>query len=99
MQPEHKIPTDFQRYTRDGLERLFRHRGFEILSIQSIFTVYHSLHWIVYEWLHLNNTLIYRILRGLLLPPLVYLAKHSSLKSDKLASAFQIVARKPVAGP
>ena len=97
MQPEHKIPTDYQRYTKDGLERLFRHRGFEILSCQSVFTVYHSLHWIAYEWLHLKNTLGYKFLRLLLLPVLAYRARHSRLASDKLASVFQVLARKPVA--
>jgi hypothetical protein len=38
---------------------------------------------------------LYKILRVLLLPPLVLLASKSTLQSDKLASAFQIVGRKP----
>jgi SAM-dependent methyltransferase len=28
LQPEHKVPTDFQRYTRDGIEALFTRHGF-----------------------------------------------------------------------
>ena len=95
LQPEHKVPTDFQRYTKDGLERLFSHWGFEIVSSRNLFTVYHTLHWIVYEWLHLNNSFLYKVLRVILLPPLVFLAQTSNLASNKLASAFQIVARKP----
>lgn len=94
LQPEHKIPTDYQRYTRDGLETLFRNSGFEIVSIKPLFTVFHTIHWIVYEWLHTQNTLPYKALRVLLLPLLVYMATHSKLQSEKLASVFQIIARK-----
>jgi SAM-dependent methyltransferase len=95
LQPEHKVPTDFQRYTKDGLERLFSHWGFEIVSSRSLFTVYHTLHWIISEWLHLNSSFLYKVLRVIILPPLVLLSRKSNLTSDKLASAFQIVAKKP----
>lgn len=96
LQPEHKIPTDYQRYTRDGLETLFRNSGFEIVSIKPIFTVFHTIHWITYEWLHTRNTFSYKLLRVLTLPLLAYMATHSNLQSEKLASAFQIIARKPL---
>ena len=95
LQPEHKVPTDFQRYTRDGLTRLFSVHGFEVEEVFPLFTVYHTMHWIIYEWLTLRNTLLNKIMRLILLPPLLLLAKGSSIKSDKLASAFQIFARKP----
>lgn len=86
LQPEHKIPTDFQRYTEDGLRRLMTHNGLKVVDLQPLFTVYHTLHWIVWEWLHLKNTIFYKILRVCLLPPLVFLARKSDLKSTKLAS-------------
>jgi hypothetical protein len=95
LQPEHKVPTDFQRYTRDGIMRLFSNQGFEVIETKSLFTVYHTLHWIAYEWLHLKNSFGYKILRVIILPSLTYLSKKSSLSSDKLATAFQIVAKKP----
>jgi hypothetical protein len=44
----------------------------------------------------LRDTLIYKVLRVLLLPPLAYLANYSQLSSDKLASGFQIIERKPL---
>lgn len=97
LQPEHKVPTDFQRYTEDGLARLFHQHGFEILSVKPLFTVYHTLHWIVFEWLALRSSLAYRLLRVLLLPPLAWLATHSELQSAKLASVFQVIARRPAA--
>jgi len=95
LQPEHKVPTDFQRYTQDGLCRLFSHVGFEIISVVPLFSVYHTLHWITYEWLHLRNTTLYKALRLALLPPLAVAARRSTLQSVKLASGFQVIARKP----
>lgn len=96
LQPEHKVPTDYQRYTRDGLTRLFEINGFAVEDIFPLFTVYHTIHWILYEWLTMKNSIGYKIMRILLLPPLVLLAKTSNLRSDKLASVFQILARKPL---
>jgi len=95
LQPEHQYPTDFKRYTQDGLSRLFSHNGFDIISTRPLFSVYHTLHWITYEWLNLRKTIVFVGLRVLLLPILAIMAKRSRLQSAKLASAFQVVAMKP----
>ncbi len=95
LQPEHKVPTDFQRYTRDGLERLFAAKGFEIETIFPLFTIFHTLHWIAWEAFRLYPGPLGKILKYIVLPPLTLAAKRSALKSDALASAFQIIARKP----
>jgi SAM-dependent methyltransferase len=95
LQPEHKVPTDFQRYTRDGLSTLVTRHGFVVEEIKPVFSVYHTLHWIVYEWLHIKSSVAYKVLRVLLLPPLALLAKKSSVVSDKVASGFRVIARKP----
>ena len=95
LQPEHKVPTDYQRYTIDGLQHLLSKHGFQIQEAKPTFSVYHTLHWLVYEWLHMKNTLGFRLLRPLLLLPLVYMAKRSTLVSNVTASAFRVVAVKP----
>lgn len=97
LQPEHKIPTDFQRYTKDGLRVLFENAGFVVEEVRPIFTVFHTLYWITYEWLHLRDTLLYKILRVLLLAPLSIATRRSKLTDDKLASVFRLLARKPTA--
>jgi SAM-dependent methyltransferase len=94
LQPEHKVPTDFQRYTRDGLALLFTEAGFEIEEVRPMFSVYHTLHWLTHEWLHMRRTLLYKLLRLLLLPPLSIAAQRSTLVSDKVASCFRVVGRK-----
>lgn len=95
LQPEHKVPTDFQRYTKDGLDKLFRAHGFETESIEPLFTIYHTLHWIIYEATTASPSLASKLLRYVFLPPLALLARHSRHTSDVLASGFQIIARKP----
>jgi SAM-dependent methyltransferase len=95
LQPEHKVPTDFQRYTRDGIEALFTRHGFAASEVKALFSVYHTLHWLTSEWLHMKDTLLFRAARVLFLPPLALMARRSSLVSDKVASAFRIVATKP----
>ena len=97
LQPEHKVPTDFQRYTKDGLARLFSHHGFQVVSCKPLFTVYHTLHWMVFEWLRLRQSLLFKMLRYSLVPVIGWVARRSTLQSEKLASAFQIIARKPLA--
>ena len=96
LQPEHKVPTDFQRYTKDGLVRLFAHQGFEVVSCKPLFTVYHTLHWMIFELLRLRQTLVFKLLRYTLVPMVGWVARRSTLQSDRLASAFQIIARKPL---
>ena len=51
MQPEHLDPTDYQRYTLPGLERLVRQHGFEVTDSGGVHSVYTTLAWIVREWL------------------------------------------------
>jgi 2-polyprenyl-3-methyl-5-hydroxy-6-metoxy-1,4-benzoquinol methylase len=94
LQPEHKVPTDFQRYTRDGLVRLVAHHGFRVEGIKGLFTVYHTLYWQVFIWLHLKKNIFYLVLRVMLLRPLLWAARHSKTYSDRLATGFQLIAVK-----
>jgi SAM-dependent methyltransferase len=97
LQPEHKVPTDFQRYTSDGLNLLFAKGGFEHVKTVTLFSVYHTLHWILYEILIHEKTIAAKILRYVLLPPIALLARNSARANPKVASAFQIIVRKPEA--
>jgi SAM-dependent methyltransferase len=94
LQPEHKVPTDFQRYTKDGLIRLVSHHGFTVTDIKGLFTVYHTLYWQAYMWLHLKKSITYLLLRPLILRLLLWRARHSQTYSDTLACGFQLIATK-----
>jgi SAM-dependent methyltransferase len=51
MQPEHRDPTDFQRYTIDGLSLLCTRHGFDVHTAEGIHSVFTTLAWILREWL------------------------------------------------
>lgn len=51
MQPEHRDPTDFQRYTIDGIALLCERHGFDVSEVRGVHSVYTTLAWIAYEWL------------------------------------------------
>lgn len=94
LQPEHKVPTDFQRYTKDGLARLVSHHGFKVISIRGIFNVYHTFYWQVFIWLHLKNSVPYLAMRICFLRLLLWRARKSKTYSDRLATGFQLLAKK-----
>jgi SAM-dependent methyltransferase len=94
LQPEHKVPTDFQRYTKDGLVRLVSRHGFSVERIEGLFTVYHTLYWLVYKWLHLKTDVRYLLLRLIVLRPLLWASCRSQTYSDTLATGFQLIGTK-----
>jgi SAM-dependent methyltransferase len=96
MQPEHRCPTDFQRYAKDGLRKLVEDQGFEVMKIEGVHTVYHTLGWIVEHWLESQDSLSYRILRLILYPLLRYKMRTSKAYVESLASAYRVLVRKPM---
>jgi SAM-dependent methyltransferase len=94
LQPEHKVPTDFQRYTRDGLELLVRTHGFRVVRTKGLFSVYQTLYWQAHIWLHTKRSLLYQVGRVLLLPLLLHRARNSTTYNERLATGFQILATK-----
>lgn len=51
MQPEHRDPTDYQRYTIDGIMLLCQRHGFRVEKAEGVHSVYTTLAWILREWL------------------------------------------------
>lgn len=94
LQPEHKVPTDFQRYTRDGLERLVTKRGFRLVRTKGLFTVYHTLYWQAHIWLHTKRSPLYLLGRIVLLPWLLSRARRSRTYNERMATGYQILATK-----
>jgi SAM-dependent methyltransferase len=91
MQPEHLDPTDFQRYTVDGLKLLVERHGFDVAEAKGVHNVYVTLGWIVREWLMASDRRRFRLLRRLLFPWLARQARTSSLHVHSLASAYRVV--------
>jgi SAM-dependent methyltransferase len=91
MQPEHLDPTDFQRYTRDGLKLLAERHGFDVQSAEGVHNVYVTLGWIAREWLTASDGRRFRLMRRLLFPWLARKARTSKLQVHTLASAYRVV--------
>ena len=50
LQPYHQDPTDFRRYTREGLEELGTLHGLNTVDIIPVHTIWQTLGWIAWEW-------------------------------------------------
>jgi len=94
MQPEHWDPKDFQRFTKDGLRRIIEAGGFSVIKIEGMHSVYHTLGWIVHNWLFSKKCFSYRLLRMILYPILIYKTKHSKVYVDSIASGYRVLAVK-----
>lgn len=96
MQPEHLCPTDFQRYTLDGLKKIVSDAGFQIIKADgSGLNVYHTLAWIIQEWLYSKKSIKYYMLRALFFPILRRKARTSKHYVHTIASAYRIISQKP----
>lgn len=92
MQPEHKDPTDFQRYTADGLIALVQRHGFAVETVEAVHSVYTTLAWMVICWLSASRCLRNVLLNWVLFRPLRYLSRHGREQVFAAASAYRILA-------
>ena len=92
MQPEHLDPTDFQRYTADGLRHLVTERGFRVDTVDALHSAYTTLGWIVLDWLRDFPGWKGWILRWLIYPVIRRKALVSTNRVWSIASAYRVVA-------
>jgi len=92
MQPEHLDPTDYQRYTIDGLKREVTRHGFEVAEASGVHSVYTTLGWIMREWLGPKRSLSGRALKAAVFSLIRYKVKTSTEHVHSLASAYRVVA-------
>ncbi|HWX97258.1 MAG TPA: methyltransferase domain-containing protein [Solirubrobacteraceae bacterium] len=94
MQPEHLDPSDFQRYTVDGLAALVRRNGFDVHEASAMHSVYTTLGWIFVEWLRPFPGWRGWLLRWAILPWVRRKALTSTSQIRSLASAFRVIAER-----
>lgn len=88
MQAEHKDPNDYIRFTKDGLKKVTEEHGFSIIKIEGVHSVYHTIGWIVHEWLSSKRCISYWLLRQIIYPFLLFKTKYSKTYVDSIASAY-----------
>jgi SAM-dependent methyltransferase len=92
LQPEHKDPTDYQRYTADGLRLLAERHGFAVEKIEAVHNVYTTFAWIVIQWLESRQSFRNTLLKSILYPTLGYLSRHAKEQVYSLASCYRLIA-------
>lgn len=94
MQPEHLDPTDFQRYTKDGLRLLAERHGFRVEKVEPVHSVYHTIGWVAHEWLSAKDTVPYVAARLAIYPWLRYMTRTSKTQVPSIASAYRVLAQR-----
>ena len=94
LQPEHKDPTDFQRYTADGLAKLAERHGFTVEKVEAVHNIYTTLAWIISYWLSAANSLRNYFLKLVLYPLLRWGCRHSKEQIFAAASCYRLIGRR-----
>ena len=94
LQPEHLCPDDFQRYTSNGLKKLVEDAGFRLLKTGGVHNVYHTIGWVIEEWLCSSRSLRNAVLKAILFPLLRYLSRNSSEYVHSISSVYRVIAIK-----
>ncbi len=90
LQPYHQCPTDFRRYTREGLVELGELHGLTCKEILPVHSITQTLGWIAWEWAKEKGRL-----RMVLVFPLVWLSTRLFYKTDPAvqnnANTYQVI--------
>jgi len=91
LQPQHLVPTDFRRYTSDGLRELGELHNLRTVEVMPVHTIAQTLGWIAWEWaLERQNRILIRVVYSA-----VWLWTRLSYRTDmtivKNANTFQII--------
>ena len=93
LQPYHATPTDYRRFTREGLEELGRAHELEVVEIIPVHSIAQTVGWILWEYVKEKRP----VLRFLFWPPIrlwTRLSQKTDFSLAKNANTFQIVLRK-----
>jgi len=90
LQPYHRSPTDFRRYTGEGLEEIGRFHSLRTVEILPLHTIAQTLGWIAWEWAKEKGGW-----RTFGVYPIVWLSTRLFYKTDMRlknnSNAFQVV--------
>lgn len=94
MQPEHKDPEDYWRFTKDGLATIVKNNKFKIIKIEGVHKYSQTIGWIIIEWAKTKNSFIYYPFRVFMKLFLYLLTKYSNTFIESAASGYRLLARK-----
>lgn len=93
LQPYHADPTDYRRYTSEGLNELCELVGLQVVEVLPVHCIAQTLGWISWEWAQEKGGW-----RPILIYPLVWFATRlfhrTDRKLERNANSFQIIGLK-----
>jgi predicted O-methyltransferase YrrM len=92
MQPEHKDPTDSQRYTIDGLRALCDRHGLDVEIAEPVHSVETTFGWLLHDWLQAERRLPVLLVGRLVYAWLSRRAATSKHQVHSVASVYRAVA-------
>lgn len=94
LQPYHASPTDFQRYTRQGLMELARVHDFEVVELLPVHSIAQTVTWIVWAYLEEKRKRLLKLTLWLPLYLWSRISQGTDLALKNHANTYQIVLRK-----
>ncbi len=94
LQPFHAVPTDFRRFTRDGLREIGERHGFQAIEIFPVHSMAQTVGWVLWECLKEKRAIISQALIWLPLNLWSRLSRRTDVELANNASAYQIILRK-----
>lgn len=99
LQPCHLCPTDYRRFTADGMRQLGERHGLKVILVQPLHSIAQTLGWILWEHLLETRATVTRKLVWPLLWLATRLFQRGNPAAVRAANTFQAVFEKPVAAP
>ncbi|MDX8396284.1 MAG: class I SAM-dependent methyltransferase [Mariprofundaceae bacterium] len=91
LQPYHPTPTDFRRYTREGLVQLAGQSGFDVVEIRAVHSLAQTVGWIVWRRLEESGNKLGKLLSWLPIYILTKMFQQSKVDTYFAANSFQVV--------
>lgn len=98
LQPFHACPTDFRRYTADGLSALGRNAGLEVVCVLPVHSITQTLGWILWEYAREKGGMIRRAPAWAVAYVATRLWNRTDTTLVRNANTFQAVFRRPLTG-
>jgi SAM-dependent methyltransferase len=99
LQPFHACPTDFRRYTADGLKALGSQAGLEVVCVLPVHSIAQTLGWILWEYAQEKGGRIRRSLAWVIAFVATRLWNDTDPAVVRNANTFQAVFRRPPEHP
>ncbi|HEY6186448.1 MAG TPA: class I SAM-dependent methyltransferase [Pyrinomonadaceae bacterium] len=95
LQPFHACPTDFRRYTADGLAALGRRAGLDVVCVLPVHSIAQTLGWILWEYAQEKGGRLRRFVAWAVAYTATRLWKSTDTTVVRNANTFQAVFRRP----